>query len=124
MLAVLGFLTQERFHPFYDGKLSSNPLKAFLETPPVGFVQIIAFIGLLEYSFQSAAKMPGYKAGDYYGFNQLFQDPESPEWVDFQTRELNNGRAAMFGILGEITHTALTGKGAIELFFEAHNIKL
>jgi len=180
MLAVLGWLTQERFHPFYDGKLSSNPLKAFLETPPAGFVQIVAFCGLLEYAFQSAAKSPNYKAGDYYGFNQLFQDPESPEWVDFQTRELNNGeslpcececvcvcvcvkrrkslctfffintthtrthaqnskrilllrqttkhtqigRLAMFGIMGEIAHTAITGKGAIELFFEAHNIKL
>lgn len=31
MLAVLGWLTQEHFHPLYDGKLSSNPLKAFLE---------------------------------------------------------------------------------------------
>ena len=49
MLAVLGWLTQERFHPFYNGKLSSNPLKAFTECPPIGFVQIIAFIGLLEY---------------------------------------------------------------------------
>lgn len=27
MLAVLGWLTQERFHPLYDGKLSGNPLK-------------------------------------------------------------------------------------------------
>jgi hypothetical protein len=32
----------------------------------------------------------------------------------FQTRELNNGRLAMFAIMGEITHSFITGKGALE----------
>ena len=114
MLAVLGWLTQERFHPFYDGKLSSNPLKAFLEVPPLGFVQIIAFGGLVEYALQSAAKQPGYKAGDYYGITGRIADGQDASWVDFQTRELNNGRLAMFAILGEIVHAGITGKGALE----------
>jgi light-harvesting complex I chlorophyll a/b binding protein 1 len=112
-LAVLGWLTQERFHPLYDGKLSGNPLKAFGEVPPLGFVQIIAFAGLLEYTFQSAAKADTYKAGDYFGISNRI-DPNNPSWVDFQTRELNNGRLAMFAILGEIAHAAITGKGALE----------
>lgn len=115
MLAVLGYLTAERFHPFYDGKLSSVGLKAMGEVPVLGWVQIIAFIGIIEYTQIMAAKSPTYKAGDLYGFNSLYNDEKDPAWIGFQNRELNNGRAAMFGILGEITHSALTGKGAIEL---------
>lgn len=65
MLAMLGWLTQERFHPFYNGKLSANPLKAFGECPPIGFVQIIVFIALLEYTFTSVAKTAEYKAGKH-----------------------------------------------------------
>jgi len=118
MLAVLGWLTQERFHPFFNGKLSSNPLKAFTETPPIGFVQIIAFVGLLEYAFTASAKSDGYVAGDYYGFNKLFADASSEDserFKDFQSRELNNGRLAMFGIMGEITHAFISGEGALEM---------
>lgn len=114
MLAVFGWLTQERFHPLYDGKLSSNPLKAFAEVPPLGFVQIIAFAGLLEYTFAMASKGKGYTPGDYYGISSRIPDSNSAAWVDFQTRELNNGRLAMFAIIGEIAHAAITGKGALE----------
>jgi hypothetical protein len=114
MLAVLGWLTQERFHPFYDGKLSGNPLKAFTEVPPLGFVQIIAFGGILEYAFTQASKSPDYVPGDYYGITNRISDAKNPSWIDFQTRELNNGRLAMIAIIGEIAHAAITGKGALE----------
>ena len=114
MLAVLGWLTQEHFHPLYDGKLSSNPLKAFGEVPPLGFVQIIIFGGILEWVFALAAKQKDYVAGDYYGITARISDKDAPAWVDFQTRELNNGRLAMFAIMGEIAHAAITGKGALE----------
>merc|ERR1719473_2383148 len=120
MLAVLGVLTQERFHPFYNGKLSGDPLTAFSQTPPIGFVQIIAFIGLLEYTFAMAAKGPGYVPGDYYGISARTPDASVANWKGFQTRELNNGRLAMFGIMGELAHSAITGKGPIELFEAAH----
>jgi hypothetical protein len=111
MLAVFGWLTQEKFHPLYDGKLSSNPLKAFTEVPALGFVQIIVFTGLLEYVFATSSKGKDYVPGDYYGINA---DKNDESWKDFQTRELNNGRLAMFAILGEIAHAAITGKGALE----------
>jgi Chlorophyll A-B binding protein len=114
MLAVLGWLTQEKFHPLYGGKISGNPLTAFGEVPPLAFVQIIAFCGLLEYAFSEAARGEGYKAGDYYGISTRFQDASNPAWTGFQTRELNNGRLAMFAIMGEIAHAGITGKGALE----------
>jgi len=112
MLAVVGWLTQEKFHPLYDGKLDSNPLKAIFEVPTFGLFQIVALAGIIEYSFYNSAKLEGYKAGDFYGFNALGRDENDPSWLDFQTRELNNGRLAMFAILGEIAHSAITGKGA------------
>lgn len=115
MLAVFGILTQERFHPFYSGKLSSDPLTAFGQTPPIGFVQIIAFIGLLEYTFVMSAKGKGYTPGDFYGISSRIPDADDESWTGFQTRELNNGRLAMFGIMGELAHSGLTGKGPLEL---------
>jgi hypothetical protein len=115
MLAVLGWLAQEKWHPLYDGKLSGNPLKAFLETPPLAFVQIVAFGGLIEYVFESSKKKnANYVPGNYYGINA---DPADPSWVDFQTRELNNGRLAMFAIIGEIAHAALTGTLFLSVIF-------
>jgi hypothetical protein len=115
MLGVLGFLTQERFHPFFQGKLSANPVKAFWEMPPAGAVQIIVFIGLLEYTAAEIVKAnDDYKPGDYLGIGPRVQDPKDPAWVGMQNRELNNGRLAMFAILGEITHSCITGVGAFE----------
>lgn len=115
MLAVLGWLTQERFHPLYDGKLSGNPLKAFTEVPSLGFVQIVIFCGFAEWLFAQVAKdNKDYVPGDYYGITNRIQDKNDPWWISMQTRELNNGRLAMFAIVGEIAHAALTGKGALE----------
>ena len=114
MLAVFGWLTQERFHPLYDGKLSGNPLKAASEVPSSAWVQIFLFAGFLEWIFNNASKKEGYAPGDYYGISARISDKDSEAWVGFQTRELNNGRLAMFAILGEIVHAHITGKGAFE----------
>jgi hypothetical protein len=113
MLAVLGYLSAENWHPLYDGKLSGNPLKAIWEMPPEGAVQIIAFCGLLEYTFDAVSKATKNAPGDFYGISNRIPNKDAPAWVDFQTRELNNGRLAMFAILGEITHSAINGEGAI-----------
>jgi hypothetical protein len=111
MLAVFGILTTEKWHPLYDGKLSSNPLQALADCPPLAFVQIIAFCGLLEYAFMEQSKLPGSNAGDVFGLNDRTEDPK---WIDLQNRELSNGRLAMFAVLGELAHAGLTGKGPLE----------
>jgi hypothetical protein len=111
MLAVLGYLTQEKFHPLYGGKLSSNPLEAVTQVPPFALFQIVLFGGILEYLFDKVGKSNDYRPGDYYGLSKGSTDKT---WVDFQTRELNNGRLAMFAIMGEMVHSKLTGTGALE----------
>ena len=40
MMAVLGVLTQDRFHPLYDGANSGNPLKAIEGVPISGWTQV------------------------------------------------------------------------------------
>lgn len=56
----------------------------------------------------------GSAAGDFFGINNRIADTEDPSWVGFQTRELNNGRLAMFAIMGELAHASFTGKGPLE----------
>jgi hypothetical protein len=51
MLAVLGVLTQDRFHPLYNGANSGNPLKAMEGVPISGWTQIFFAIGVTEYCF-------------------------------------------------------------------------
>ncbi|CAM9797600.1 unnamed protein product [Ectocarpus fasciculatus] len=121
MLAVVGFLTQENWHPLYNGGLSSNPVKAITEVPPEGLFQasyrrcyrpplIVMFIGFLEYVISQIVAKPGYIPGDYVGANDLFSE-EGPhsQWETYQLKELHNGRAAMMGITGLVTHNFLTG---------------
>ncbi|CAM9330218.1 unnamed protein product [Discosporangium mesarthrocarpum] len=115
MLAVVGFLTQESYHPLYNGSLSSNPLKAIFEVPAEGIVQIIAFIGFLEFVCGKIKSGPTYIPGDYLGSSDLFEGEGDSNWISYQTKELNNGRLAMFAIMGLITHNMLTGgQGAFE----------
>lgn len=116
MLAVLGVLTQEKFHPLYGGTNSGNPLEAFAAIPPLGFVQIIAFLGFLEYYLTAVSKQEGYVPGDYLGVAARVNNVEDSNWISIQTRELNNGRLAMFAILGELAHAAITGKGPLAYY--------
>eukprot|EP00904_Undaria_pinnatifida_P008619 jgi/Undpi1/4888/HiC_scaffold_19.g08240.m1 len=110
MLAVVGFLTQENWHPLYNGGLSSNPCKAIFEVPPEGILQIVMFIGFLEYVISQIKLKPGYIPGDYVGSTDLFDGGEGDStWRNFQLKELHNGRAAMMGISGLVTHNLITG---------------
>ena len=68
------------------------------------------FIEFLEYIISQIVAKPGYIPGDYVGANDLFSE-EGPhgQWETYQLKELHNGRAAMMGITGLVTHNFLTG---------------
>merc|ERR1719450_28031 len=107
MLASLGFLVGEQFHPLWGGKIDVPSYIAFQETPLQTFWPVVVFfIAILEvfsvFSFNSPfggelwSIRSDYESGDL-GFDPLGLKPTSPtELYEMQTKELNNGRLAMF----------------------------
>lgn len=105
MLAALGFLIAEPFHPLFGGNIDVPSYIAFQETPLQTFwPAAVLFISLPEifsvFSFQSpfGGEMwtirPDYAAGDL-GFDPLSLKPsDAAALKDMQTKELNNGRYA------------------------------
>uniref|UniRef100_UPI0016CA68C3 Uncharacterized protein n=1 Tax=Isochrysis galbana TaxID=37099 RepID=UPI0016CA68C3 len=112
MLACAGMITADKFHPLYDGKLSSNPLLAIAQVPKLGLLQILLFIGFMEVFGILNSRRPDYKPGDFLGSSQW---DTTEVWDNYQLRELNNGRLAMFASIGMLTHAYITGKGPLEL---------
>jgi hypothetical protein len=81
--------------------------------PTAGLVQIIAFIGILECSFMR--EVPGFAEfpGDFrngwidFGWDEFDEE----EKLTKRAIELNNGRAAQFGILGLMVHELIIPLG-------------
>jgi len=116
MAAVLGWFVQLNFHPLYDGKLSSSPLKAATEVPIQGWFQIFLAINVIEYLCLKITELPGYTPGDYLGSWEWTTDEKDERWDKYQTKELNNGRLAMVSIMGLMAQEALFGESGDMLF--------
>merc|ERR1712060_776751 len=91
MLASLGFLVAEQFHPLFGGNIDVPSYIAFQETPLQTFwPAVILFISILEvfsvFSFNTPA-----------------------EYKEMATKELNNGRLAMIGIAGMVVQELVSG---------------
>lgn len=114
MLAFTGYITTAAGIrlPGYlsfsqDIKFSDMPsgLAAFPAMPGAGVIQLVAFILLLEMSMRDATGDSEF-IGDYrngyidFGWDK-FDDATK---LKKRTIELNNGRAAMMGITGLVTH--------------------
>jgi len=112
MLASWGMITSDKWHPLFDGKLSSNPLLAITQVPKLGLIQIVVFIGFMEVLGILNSRRADYEPGNFLGTSQ-WETTET--WDNYQLRELNNGRLAMFASVGMLTHAYITGKGPIEL---------
>ena len=122
MLASLGFLVQEKFHPLFsaDGGPAIDQIPAL---PPILWVGMIAAIGGAE-KFRidkgwapldaeknkaESALRDGYNPGDL-GFDPLSLAPEDPaEFAEMQEKELSHGRLAMIAAAGFLAQEAVSG---------------
>jgi hypothetical protein len=112
MLAALGMITADKWHPLFGGKNSANPLLALTQTPKLGWLQILTFIMFIEVLGILNSRRPDYQPGDFLGSSQWETDEG---WQSYQTKELNNGRLAMFGSIGMLVGSYITGKGPLEV---------
>uniref|UniRef100_A0A6U3AB18 Plastid light harvesting protein n=1 Tax=Entomoneis paludosa TaxID=265537 RepID=A0A6U3AB18_9STRA len=110
MAACLGwYITASGVHPAFNSQLSSNPLEAARELPFVGWLQFFLGCGAIEWLTESIKKRPGYVAGDVLGA-AYWVDNSDEGWVDYQNKEINNGRLAMLAISGMWAQAASTGE--------------
>jgi light-harvesting complex I chlorophyll a/b binding protein 4 len=119
MLASLGFLVGEQFHPLFGGDINVPSYIAFQETPlQAFFFPVVCSLAIFEvfsvFSFMNPkdgmwAIKSDHKAGDF-GFDPLGLKPASPaEFAEMQTKELNNGRLAMLAMAGMVGQELATG---------------
>ena len=121
MLASVGFLVAEKFHPLFGGAISAPSYVAFQATPLQTFWPLVVLaIGAVE--VQSGAigsfKTPeegmwelkeSHEMGDL-GFDPLGLKPANADgFKSMQTKELNNGRLAMLAIAGMVAQECATG---------------
>merc|ERR1712025_1128380 len=130
MLAALGFLVGENFHPLFGGDIDVPSYLAFQQTPLQTFWPAVVFaIAIPEifsvFTFETPALFTGpldTKAGDTWsiradhepgdlGFDPLGLKPtDAAELKEMQTKEINNGRLAMIAAAGMIAQEVATGQ--------------
>jgi len=135
MLATLGYLVAEKFHPFFGGVVAgpaNTHLTQVREVAPAFFVWLAlsiatAEIGRAKYGWNAPAqaikknqeldydgKTYFTKLNDRYypgdiGFDPLGLKPSDPaEFAKMQTKELQNGRLAMLAAMGMIVQEQIT----------------
>ena len=119
MLAVLGHIvTSAGIRLPGNIDLEGTPFEsiptgivALTKLPAAGFVQILAFVGILELAVMKdvsgEAEFPGDFRNGYIDFGWDSFDEETKRAK--RAIELNNGRAAMMGILALMVHEKLDG---------------
>jgi len=116
MAACLGwYVTAAGVHPAFNSALSSDPIEAAKQLPLVGWLQFVLGCGAIEWLAQQIKQRPGYQPGDILGA-AYWVDNSDEGWVDYQNREINNGRLAMVAIMGILVQDLLYGNYGDQIF--------
>eukprot|EP00565_Helicotheca_tamesis_P008541 CAMPEP_0185727990 /NCGR_PEP_ID=MMETSP1171-20130828/3484_1 /TAXON_ID=374046 /ORGANISM="Helicotheca tamensis, Strain CCMP826" /LENGTH=210 /DNA_ID=CAMNT_0028396641 /DNA_START=102 /DNA_END=734 /DNA_ORIENTATION=+ len=117
MMAMLGTFVHNNKWTF-DGYLSpSQNLKfsdidsgigGLFQVPPAGLLQILLFCGFVELAWWPATQLDGDYGVRLGNINNWDEEPAKE--IRQRNAELNNGRAAMMGILGTFVHEVVTGQ--------------
>jgi hypothetical protein len=121
MLAALGFLVGEQFHPLFGGNVDEPSYLAFQQTPLQTFWGgVLLAISIAEvfsvFTFNSPfGGEPWTIRSDHepgnLGFDPLGLKPtDADELKEMQNKELNNGRLAMLAAAGMIAQELVTGQ--------------
>ena len=124
MAAVVGTVVHNN-HIVFDGYISpSSDLKfsdiptgigGIFAVPSAGLAQILLFFGLVELAWMPASKYDGDYGVGWFGENL---NPE--EKTRKLNAEINNGRAAMLGIMGNMVVECMTGQTMYEQYSAGH----
>jgi hypothetical protein len=127
MLASLGFIMGESFHPLFGGNIDVPAYLAFQQTPLQAFwPAVVAAIAIPEtfsaFTFSEPTKgserwtMRTEREPGDFAFDPLGLKPSDPDELrDMQDKELNNGRLAMLAAAGMIAQELATGHKLIEM---------
>lgn len=128
MMASAGFLTQEAYHPLFNGQIDGPAISQIGQTPILFWAILTAGTSYFEIkrlqkfedTYETGAVgtlKPGYIPGDigfdplklkYYGKRTL--GSEEAAFREMQNKELANGRLAMVAAAGFITQEMMTGQ--------------
>merc|ERR1712139_380345 len=127
MLASLGLVVGEQFHPLFGGDIDVPSYLAFQQTPLQNFwPAVVTAIAIPEIfsvlKFQDPTPAYGQKPSEMWtiktdevpgdlNFDPLGLKPKDPkEFKEMQSKELNNGRLAMIAAAGMIAQEYVTGQ--------------
>lgn len=137
MVAAIGILTAEVWHPFYGGLIRGPAISHFqqIEALQPGF-WLVPLLATGIFEAYSIAKgwappdetkgtvawlkddyVPGDLGWDRTNITPLKYGKWSPEFIEMRNRELQNGRLAMIAVAGVIAQELVDGKTVFEHLF-------